>query len=65
MTTHYTDTLISTIRNRYNPENDVIPGAPMVTYIDWALLTIIDELKERIERLEADMAEVLEDNPCE
>jgi hypothetical protein len=52
---HHIDTLINTLHNRYDPERDIIPGTPMVTYTDYALLQIVIELKERIERLEADM----------
>jgi hypothetical protein len=63
---HHVDTLINTLHNRYDPEHDIIPGTPMVTYTDYALLQIVVELKERIDRLEADMTDLTEqDNPCE
>ena len=50
---NFTEGLINSIENRYNPENDVISGTPPVTYTDYALLEIIRDLKLRIENLEA------------
>lgn len=48
-----TDSMINQIEGRYNPENDCIPGTPMVTHTDYTLLQIIEDLKLRIESLEA------------
>ena len=36
------------IYDRYNAENDIIPGAPMVTWADYSLAQCIEELEDRI-----------------
>lgn len=45
--------------NRYDPEKDLIPGAPVVTWADMqafeaimALLRLIENLQQRVEELE-------------
>jgi hypothetical protein len=44
---------IETLRNRYNGDNDIIPGDPIVTWADEELVYIAEGLLERIEALEA------------
>jgi hypothetical protein len=44
------------IERRYNPENDLIPNAPRVTYTDHVLIEVIKELLERVEKLENENA---------
>ena len=44
--------LLSTINHRYDAENDVTPGAPMVTWADYSLAECIEELESRIYVLE-------------
>lgn len=40
---------IERIEQRYNGDNDIIPGAPVVTWADNELLVIIKKLIERID----------------
>ena len=48
------------IYDRYNAENDIIPGAPMVTWAEYSLAQCIEELEDRIYKLER-LVEALED----
>jgi hypothetical protein len=47
---------IKRLKQRYNPDNDLIPGAPAVTWADRQLLAIIEALEERVKELEGDGA---------
>lgn len=58
-----TDSMIGVIKGRYNAENDVIPGTPLVTATDYTLLQIIEDLKFRIEALEAQAIERTKTRP--
>lgn len=56
--------IIGKIEGRYNGDNDLIPGAPVVTWTDNQLadalsraVTIIEELNDRITVLEQDKRE--------
>ena len=56
---------IQAVERRYNAENDIIPGAPAVTYTDLQLLEIVKDLLEtnkylmaRIEQLEKQVYEI-------
>ena len=40
------------IEGRYDPENDVIPGAPMMTYTEHELLEMIRRLVLEVERMQ-------------
>lgn len=44
------------VADRYNPEYDLIPNAPSVTYADYALIEVVKELLERVDALEAQAA---------
>lgn len=44
--------VIDELEKRYNPECDLIRDAPAVTWTDYALLTLIKDLYERIDELE-------------
>lgn len=44
------------VERRYNPENDLIPNAPSVTYTDHVLIEVVKELLERIEKMENENA---------
>ena len=43
------------IEDRYDPENDLIPEAPPVTYTDKVLLNAINFLLARVENLEREV----------
>jgi hypothetical protein len=49
------------IEKRYNPENDVIPNAPAVTYVDYELVNmiemlvqVVDDLQDQIDNLKGE-----------
>ena len=44
--------IIERLEREYNPEFDIIRGAPMVTWADRQLLELVKGLLERIEALE-------------
>lgn len=53
------------LQGRYNPENDIIPGAPDVTYSDHtllescvALIEEVEQLRERVTVLEEERSTV-------
>lgn len=43
---------IERMRDRYNPENDTIPGAPSVTWADDQLVDMIEKLVIAVEHLQ-------------
>lgn len=47
------DKLINQIERQYDPDYDLPESGPQVTYIDYALLSLIKLQQDRIERLEA------------
>lgn len=51
--TELIETRVGLLMYRYNPENDIIPGAPQVTYSDRVLLSMVEELAKKIDELEA------------
>lgn len=51
---------IESLRRRYNPENDFIPGAPSVTYADNELLQMVENLVRVVERQQAQIDELKE-----
>ena len=42
------------INSRYNPENDLIPGGPLVTWAELrcAVITLLEEVEELTERID-------------
>jgi predicted nucleic acid-binding protein len=60
----HNDYLLERITNDYNPEHDLILGAPKVTYTDHVLTELITELRDRVAKLEARVEE-LEDETSE
>jgi hypothetical protein len=47
-----------TLEKKYDPENDVIPNAPQVTYADYKLVNmiemlvlVVDDLQDQIDKL--------------
>lgn len=43
---------VQRINERYNPENDVIPGVPLVTITDFELLQLVESLLTRYAQLQ-------------
>ena len=43
---------LATIRHRYDPFNDFIPGAPMVTWTEMSLAECIEELDDKLRKLQ-------------
>ena len=43
---------LATIRYRYDPFNDFIPGAPMVTWTEMSLAECIEELDDKLWKLQ-------------
>jgi len=59
--TNYIERIRGTIdhlSNRYDAENDVIPGAPAVTYVDMRLLDAIGNLVHVVEGLQSQIDEL-------
>lgn len=54
----YADMLLEELNEKYNPERDLIIGAPDVTHTDYKLMQIIEELKKQVDALEAKIAEL-------
>jgi len=54
--------LIERVENRYNPENDTIPGAPSVTWADSQLLDIVKTLAMQVQDLQDQIREIPEVN---
>lgn len=52
------DYYIRQIEGCYDGENDLIPGAPAVTGTDYGLLQICLGLREKIENLEDELAQL-------
>jgi hypothetical protein len=44
---------VEKLKSRYNPENDLIPGAPQVTWSDYELLEICEYLLKQCWGLQA------------
>jgi len=51
MSTYAVNELVN-VAARYNPENDLIPDAPSVTYTDHILIEVVKELLMRVQALE-------------
>jgi hypothetical protein len=49
---------ISRIESRYNGDNDLIPGAPIVTWADWSPLEIVKDLVDQVEDLQKTLADL-------
>lgn len=47
---------LHTLDNRYDAENDIIPGAPKVTHTDWLLSDCIENLLMEVIALKKRMA---------
>ena len=47
---------IHELEEKYDPDNDTMPGLPDVTWGDYQLLQLIKKLEKRIAKLEADKA---------
>lgn len=45
------DLAIDSITDRYNPENDIIPNAPVVTWADMELLYAVKSLQKQVDEL--------------
>lgn len=52
------DYQIENLKNQYNADRDLIPGAPLVTWTDRQLLEVIERLEARITTLEAQIKPV-------
>lgn len=57
--------LLKALEDKYDPDNDTIPGAPMVTFADSCLLEcirtqqkMIDDLQTQIDELRKDITEI-------
>lgn len=53
--------IIDELEKRYNPECDLIRDAPAVTWTDYALLTLVQDLYKRVNVLESRLEEVESD----
>jgi hypothetical protein len=51
----YAKSLIEKLENRYDAENDVNPEWPNISWAEYDLVQIVDELLRRIETLESEM----------
>ena len=49
---------VEMIQNKYNPENDMIPGGPDVNWVDIELLYLIEGLHKRCQELEKEIAQL-------
>lgn len=55
---------IQQLDDLYNPDNNLIPGTPPVTATDATLLSLIEDLYERIEQLERDCHDLRQFTGC-
>ena len=46
------ETRVNLLMYRYDPENEIVPGAPVVTYSDRVLLSMVEDLAKKIDELE-------------
>lgn len=49
---------IEKLESEYNPERDLIPGAPQVTWSDYTLLELVKDLYDEIEQLKKQIGEM-------
>lgn len=57
--------LINDLEKEYNPDNDLIPNTPTVTWADMSLLKLINHLLTKISDLEFEIEETKREIPCE
>lgn len=49
---------LDSLETRYNPENDIVPGQPVVSYADIALLEVVRDLLKMVEDLQKQILEL-------
>jgi len=46
------ETIVDRFEGKYNPDNNLMPGAVVVTWADFELLILIEKLLELIDKLD-------------